>query len=127
MVWGTLLIVSIIFTVLSFRYYSLLLSFFAMLFWIALWAFNLDNHPTIITPNTLVFDILTYTFIGMAILVMLTYFRNRGKAKGMFNTNTENEGVAPDADTTLRGRGMMDLSNSEYKQYIRLKMRSKRR
>lgn len=125
MVWGTLLIASIVFTVLSFRYYNLLLSFFAMLFWTALWAFNLNNHPTAIQDGTLVYDILTYTFIGMAILVMLTYFRNRGKAKGMFNTNTDKEGVAPDADNTLRNRGIMELKDSEYKQYIRLKMRRK--
>ena len=81
MTFWILLVLAGFLTILSMRYYNILFSFGGMLGWIAVWVYNLNSPPTGITVGTFLHDVLTYTFIIMAIAVMYIYFRNRGKQK----------------------------------------------
>jgi uncharacterized membrane protein len=125
MVWGTLFIAGIVFTIISFKYYNLLLSFVGMIVWLALWTFNLDNHPTAIVDGTFTYEALYYVFIIMAIVTMLLYFRSRSK-----RTNMPNGIDAEYQDTskpTIQSARLMDKSLDEYRQYIRTRSGNKRR
>ena len=123
--YSILVIIAIALTVISLRWYSLLFSFVAMLGWIALWAFNISSPPAGITEGSFIHEVLYFTYIVMGIGTMLLYFRSRGKAGGSFNTTSPDEGVRATDNNTVQSRGVMDLSESEYRAYIKAK--SKRR
>jgi hypothetical protein len=118
-------ILAIILMVISFRWYNLLLSFFGALGWLALWAYNLANPPTGVVVGSFVHTILIYTYIGLAIVSMLVYFRNRGQSNGSFNAGSEKEGLRIISNVP-RSRGVMDLSVDEYKQLLKAKRQSRK-
>jgi hypothetical protein len=119
-------IAAVVFTVISLRYYNLLFSFVAMISWVGLWAYNLNYPLTNITQGSFVHEVMTYSFIIMAVVVMLLYFRNRGQAQGMFNANTEKEG-AKNTNNSTPSRGLMELDTNEYRKLMRERIRNRRR
>jgi hypothetical protein len=119
-------IIAVIFTIISLRYYNLLFSFVAMLSWIGLWAYNLNYPLTNIVRGSFIHEVMTYSFIIMAVVVMLVYFRNRGQAQGMFNANTDKEGVK-NINNSVQSRGLMELDTNEYRRLMRERINSRRR
>ena len=118
--FSILIVLALVLTVISLRWYNLLLSFVACMAWVSLWAYNLSNPPTGITQGSFVHEVLVYSFIVMAIGVMLLYFRNRGEAKNMLNANTDKEGVPPKSEQEFEPRkSIMNTSVSEYRQNLR--------
>jgi hypothetical protein len=119
-------ILAIILMVISFRWYNILLSLFGAIAWMGLWAYNLNNHPTGIVIGSFVHQILTYMFIGLAIVTMLLYFRSRGQAAGTFNSGSDKEGL-PIISNQIQSRGVMGLDDMEYKAYIHARANRRKR
>lgn len=93
-----------------------------MLGWIGLWAYNLNSPPSGITQGSFVHEVLTYSFILMAIAIMILYLRN------MKNGSWDNGGKDKSSSSTGKPtRGLMDLSSEEYRTYVRSKVRGNRR
>ena len=119
-----ILLIALVMSIVSLRWYNLLFSFVAMLMWIALWAYNLNNPIGGITKGSFVHEILSYGFIIMAIVIMLVYFRGRGKdSKNIVLGNNNNE--TSEESTEKPSTGIMGMSPDEYRAYMRGKLRSR--
>jgi hypothetical protein len=126
MIFIGLLIFALAATVISLRYYNLLLSMVGMLAWLILWGYNLNNPLSGIVQGSFVHELMTYAFMIMAIVTMLVFFRTRGK-----NATTSSNGIDAVYQDNSRpvplSKGMMDKSLDEYRQYIRTRSGNKRR
>jgi hypothetical protein len=111
-------VLALVLTIISFRWYNLLLSFVACLAWLALWAYNLSYPMTGVTSNSFIGDAINFLLVLLAIVTMLIYFRNRGKAAGSFNASSSDEGVRPQLSNS-QTRNLMDLDTNEYKAYLK--------
>lgn len=120
-------VLAICFTVISLRWYNLLLSFVAALWWFSLWAYFATASPlTGVTHGTFIGDCIYYGLLLMALLCILIYFRGRGQAKGSFNANTSLEGVDKPKDIMPESRGLMNLNDTEYRTWLRNRRKSRR-
>lgn len=116
-------------TIMSLRYYNLILSFAASLGWIALWMYNLNYPPANIAVGTTLHEVLVYTFIIMAIATIYMYFRNRGRASIGAGGGNESGNRAELSGRAIRYSppSLMEMSPEEYKAYIRSRVRRRRR
>ncbi len=124
MTFWILLAIAGFLTLMSLRYRNILMSLGASLGWIALWMYNLNYPPTNIVIGSTLHEVLVYTFIIMAIAVMLMYFWNRNRGFTGYPT-TKREEAALEAQSR-RPRGIMDLSSEQYKTYIHSRIRRRR-
>ena len=126
--WSTLLVVAIAFSIISLKWYNLIFSFVAMLGWIALWAYNMDNPPVGIVQGSFVHEVLMYSFILMAIVIMLLYFRTRVKSIPNARNGIDTENLPTETKVSANmPKGLMDLSTEEYRKAIKGALRSGKR
>jgi len=78
-------------TIVSFRWYNILLSLFGAVSWLMCWRFIAGSAPTWTsdaTTNSTITEWAIYLTIGMAIVTMLVYFGRRNRAlNGASGTN----------------------------------------
>jgi large-conductance mechanosensitive channel len=126
MTFWILLVIAIVISLVSFKWFNVLISVCAAIAWLVLMAYNLTNPPTGITAGTFIHEGLTLIFIGMAIAILLIGVRNRNSlSENNFNrTQEENE---ENNRERVQSRSIMDYSNAEYKAYLRGRVRPKGR
>jgi hypothetical protein len=124
MTFWIILVMALLLSLISFKYRSLLFSLAGSILWVALWAYNNNYPPTNIAQGSFVHEILMYGSIIMAIGVMFMYFMNRKRGYTGYTQTDEEKQTALDSRPR---RGIMDLDTSEYRTYMRAKMRGRRR
>ena len=109
-------------TVISLKWYNILLSLLAAISWLCLWRYNLTNPPSNVAIGSTTQEWLTYLFIGMAIVTMLIYFGRRNRNA----TNGEHHGydsaIPPENEARYNG-GMMSESTETYRGRVRKAIR----
>ena len=133
--WTILLVFSSVLTVISLRNINILLSLGAMIGWLSLMAYNLENPLVGVAQGSVIHQWLTLGFIAIGIAVMLMFFRNRGKmvsisdgrniGSGRASGGGEVEVSAP--SPSYGHRGLMEMSPTEYRATIRRAVRRRRR
>lgn len=125
MTFWILLAVAGFLTWLSLKKYNLLFSLCGSMGWLAVWAYNLSHPPTGVTTGTFLHDLLTYTFILMAIAVMFIYFGNRGRiSSGTVRTAREQA----DYDKEYKEASAAPLEETEvYRQRVRRALHPRQR
>ncbi len=124
MTFWILLVIAVTLSFLSLRYYNLLFSLCAALGWLAIWMYNLNNPPAGITIGTSLHDLLTYTFIVMAIAIMLTYFMRGNKVLG--GKSRSSFEAQDNARRMPENRGLMDMSQEEYRARVNRALHNRR-
>ncbi len=125
MTFWILLAIAGFLTLLSLKHYNIIFSFAGTLGWMAVWGYNLDHPPSNVVVGTFVYDLLYYTFIIVAIAVMLIYFRNRSRqTSGSGGGNVERGETSVRA---IREGGAMSESAEEYRMRVRRALHPNRR
>lgn len=124
MTFWILLAIAAFLTFLSLKHYNLLFSLGGSLGWLTLWMYNLNYPPTNITIGSTLHEFLIYTFIIMAIATILIYFRSGRRV-------AQERGGVEDGDSSggrpYGGRGLMNLTEDEYRSKVRRATRKSRR
>ena len=115
MTYWVLLAIAGFLTLLSLRHHNILFSLSGMLGWIGVWAYNLNYPPTNITVGTFMHDVLTYTYIMMAIAVMYIFFRGR-RSRDTITSVGAVDGKIMAHTSTQEERGE---TTAEYRQKVR--------
>ena len=92
--------------------------------WVGILVFTLTNPPTDIAQGTLLHDILLLVYAGMAITMLIMWFRN----KGNIVDDRGNSEMTPE-ETERRNanyQSPMSMSETQYKAYLR-GLRTRRR
>jgi hypothetical protein len=113
MTFWILLAIAGFLTLLSIRRYNLIFSFAGALGWMAVWGYHLEHPPANITVGTLVYDLLYYTFIIMAIAVIYLYFAGRSKRESTTSLSVEDGKIV--ANTISETQGTTGESVEEYR------------
>lgn len=115
---------------LSLRSQNILLALGASIMWLALMAYNLNFPPTNITRGDTIHEFLTLGFIGIAIAVLLAWFRTRGKIESVARISMGDGEVLSRRETrtgVTLNQSLMNMSPEEYRTHIRTRMRRRRR
>ena len=133
--WTILLVFSSILTIISFRNINILLSLGAMIGWLSLMAFNLENPLVGVIQGSVIHQWLTLGFIAIGIAVMLIFFKNRGRMVGISDGRTigggrasgGGEGEVSAPSPSYEHIGLMEMSPTQYRAIARRAVRRRRR
>lgn len=120
------MVFALVLSIMSLRWRNLFFSFGGALGWLALWAYNNNYPPTNVTQGSFVHEVLMYGSIIMAIGVMVMYFQNRQRGYTGY-AMTKNEELQLGERNKKPARGLMELNSTEYRAYIKARMRQQRR
>ena len=115
---------------LSFRNKNMLLALGASIMWLCLMAYNLSYPPTNITQGDTIHEWMTMGFVVLAIAVLYTWFRNRGKTESQTKISVgDNELLLRSAKSegVTKEKSLMDKSPEEYRAYVRRAIRRGKR
>lgn len=131
MTFWILLAVAGLLSIFSFRERrNALLSIVSAISWFVIMAFNITNPPAGIVQGTFIHQGLLLIFVGMGIVMLVTYFRYRGNANSPdYNTdanrNYTNEKNYKEGEYSgsygvnrQPRKSLMDMSPDEYQIYV---------
>jgi hypothetical protein len=121
--YSILVVLALVTTFISFRYYNILVSLISTIFWLVLWKFNLTNPPAGMTVGSTEQQWLTYAYIAAAIVIMLIYFYRRSGNSKSFDMHLPRD----NEPTGIRNKGLMELSADEYRQVTHRAINQRRR
>lgn len=124
--YSTFVVVALVMTFISLWKPNILSALAGSAGWLALWKYNLDNPLGALSKQDPAFEFLHYAYIAMAIAVLLMYFWNRQRGRTGYPLSKAEEAEI-ERRNLPSGRGIMDLSPTEYQRYIRGNMRVRRR
>ena len=128
MTFWILLVIALVLTYVSMRWRNLFYTFGAVLGWLALWVYNQTYPPTNIVVGSFIHEVMYYAFIVMAIGVFLVYLGNRSRGyTGYPMTKGEEAELDTKRMSSRPARGLLDLSEAEYKRYVHGVVRRRRR
>lgn len=126
--YSIILVAAIALSLISLRYRNLLFTLGGVLGWIALWRFHQTNPPTSIVAGSFVHEVLMYGYIVMAIAVFVMWVRNRERGyTGYTQTKREQAQLEARYASKQPRRGIMEMSATEYRAYLRNRLRKRRR
>jgi len=125
MTWITLLAFATILSIMSLRHINILLSLGAMIGWLSLMAFNVENPLVGIAQGSAIHQWLTMGFIAIGIAIMLMFFRNRGKIASVIGGVSG--GSSDSTPPSNERKGLMEMSEGEYKVVVRKAVHPNRR
>jgi len=112
-----LFILALSLTIISIRWYNLLLSLFASVAWLFLWRYNLSTPLGDVAIGSIEQEWLTYLFIGMAIVIMMLFFWRRSRMSGSRGQTRGFDSAVPPEEEVGQG-GRMSESVDEYRARI---------
>lgn len=108
-----------ILTVLSLRWVNLAYSIAATIAWSALWVYNLSNPLTNVTHGTLLYDLVFYGLLMMAVGTMVAWVINRRRGyTGYPLTASEQRDFNEELKGEREERSLSTMSIDEYKKEI---------
>lgn len=125
--YSILVVVAVALSLISLKYPNLLFGLGGILGWIALWAYHQNNPPAGIIVGSFIHEALMYAYLVMAIAVFFMWVRNRQQGRTGY-TMTRGEETELDERRARRrpAKGLLDLSPTEYRRYVRGTLRNRR-
>ncbi len=126
MTWLELVGVASILTFIALHYNNILLSLASSVFWLVLWAYNLDHPPAGVVQGSAIHEWMTMGFVIVAMAVMFIWFRSRKAVSSVTGRITKGKN-GEEGETTINmeieHKGLLDMSEDEYRAKVRKALR----
>jgi len=126
--YSILIVIAVVLSLVSLRYPNILFALGGSLAWISLWVFHQSNPPALIVVGSFIHEMLMYVYIIMAVGTFFMWVRNRARGRtGYTMTRGEETELDMRRMSSRPTKGLIDLSPTEYKTYVRSTIRKRRR